>query len=275
MTVSRGAPQPGHAYDDGTRRAEVLETAASLIATSGLRISMHDIADAAGIQTGSLYHHFDSRKHFWSSSAATTMTLIVADRASATLTTPPHGQGFAQIAALGTAIAQCGGASRCDADLHVRTPSSNPDLITWTQRRPGAVLRRCTRPCAPGGGAATSDRTLTSVSSPTGSLGRCCKSVSMSSTQRRNGSGRDIAVPDHDGRAWQPVDRRIRSWVSPPRSLPPTGPSGVGPTRLSPTIKPPTSERSRERSSVAADTRAPPCAISRRPPESATAPYSG
>jgi AcrR family transcriptional regulator len=62
VTVSRGAPQPGHAYDDGTRRAEILETAASLIATSGLRTSMHDIADAAGIQTGSLYHHFESKE---------------------------------------------------------------------------------------------------------------------------------------------------------------------------------------------------------------------
>jgi AcrR family transcriptional regulator len=47
-------PEPGRAYEDGTRRAEVLETAASLIATSGLRTSMHDIGKAAGIQTGSL-----------------------------------------------------------------------------------------------------------------------------------------------------------------------------------------------------------------------------
>src|ERR1700754_2888070 len=55
------APRPG-AFDDGSRRTEILETAASLIATSGLRTSMHDIAKAAGIQTGSLYHHFDSKE---------------------------------------------------------------------------------------------------------------------------------------------------------------------------------------------------------------------
>ena len=45
-----------------TRRAEVLEIAASLIATAGLRTSMHEIAGAAGIQTGSLYHHFESKE---------------------------------------------------------------------------------------------------------------------------------------------------------------------------------------------------------------------
>ena len=49
MAVSKGAPRPVRAYDEGTRRTEILATAASLIATSGLRTSMHDIADAAGI----------------------------------------------------------------------------------------------------------------------------------------------------------------------------------------------------------------------------------
>ena len=143
MTVSRGAPQPGHAYDDGTRRAEVLETAASLIATSGLRTSMHDIADAAGIQTGSLYHHFDSKE-------ALLVELLrryhedldrVADRALATLDDPSSRPGFAQIAALGTAIAQSAVAHRAAIQISMyETPSSNPDLITWTQRRPAAVL---------------------------------------------------------------------------------------------------------------------------------------
>ena len=52
----------GHAYDDGTRRTEILQTAASLIASSGLRTSLQDIADAAGILPGSLYHHFESKE---------------------------------------------------------------------------------------------------------------------------------------------------------------------------------------------------------------------
>jgi len=47
---------------DATRRDEILATAASLIASSGLRTSLHDIADAAGILPGSLYHHFESKE---------------------------------------------------------------------------------------------------------------------------------------------------------------------------------------------------------------------
>src|SRR5262245_26921364 len=56
-------PKPaGHSYDDGTRRTEILQTAALLIATSGLRTSLQEIADAAGILPGSLYHHFESKE---------------------------------------------------------------------------------------------------------------------------------------------------------------------------------------------------------------------
>ena len=47
---------------DGARREEVLETAATLFASSGLRTSLKEIADAAGILPGSLYHHFDSKE---------------------------------------------------------------------------------------------------------------------------------------------------------------------------------------------------------------------
>ena len=143
MTVSRSAPQSAHLRDDGTRRAEILETAASLIATSGLRTSMHDIADAAGIQTGSLYHHFESKE-------ALLVELLrryhddldrVADRALHTLDDPSARPGFAQIAALGTAIAQCAVAHRAAIQLSMyETPSSNPELIKWTQHRPAAVL---------------------------------------------------------------------------------------------------------------------------------------
>lgn len=46
---------------ESSRRAEILQTAERLIATSGLRVSLQEIAGAAGILTGSLYHHFASR----------------------------------------------------------------------------------------------------------------------------------------------------------------------------------------------------------------------
>ena len=143
MAVSKGAPQPGRAYDDGTRRAEILATAASLIATSGLRTSMHDIAEAAGIQTGSLYHHFESKE-------ALLVELLrryhedldrVADHALHTLDDPSSRPGFAQIAALGTAVAQCAVTHRAAIQISMyETPSANPELIKWTQQRPIAVL---------------------------------------------------------------------------------------------------------------------------------------
>jgi len=45
------------------RRAELLSIAAKLFAERGLRATtVRDIADAAGILSGSLYHHFDSKE---------------------------------------------------------------------------------------------------------------------------------------------------------------------------------------------------------------------
>ncbi|MDG3011476.1 TetR/AcrR family transcriptional regulator [Rhodococcus sp. D2-41] len=45
------------------RRAELLRIAAGLFAERGLRATtVRDIADAAGILSGSLYHHFDSKE---------------------------------------------------------------------------------------------------------------------------------------------------------------------------------------------------------------------
>jgi AcrR family transcriptional regulator len=47
----------------GARRAELLALAADLFADRGFRATtVRDIADAAGILSGSLYHHFDSKE---------------------------------------------------------------------------------------------------------------------------------------------------------------------------------------------------------------------
>src|SRR5437764_8236716 len=55
MKPSRGA--------DSERRAELLEVAAEMFADRGFRATtVRDIADAAGILSGSLYHHFDSKE---------------------------------------------------------------------------------------------------------------------------------------------------------------------------------------------------------------------
>ena len=49
--------------NDSERRAELLELAARMFAERGFRATtVRDIADAAGILSGSLYHHFDSKE---------------------------------------------------------------------------------------------------------------------------------------------------------------------------------------------------------------------
>jgi len=56
---------PSHptASATGTRREELLAIAARLFAEKGFKnTTVRDIADAAGILSGSLYHHFDSKE---------------------------------------------------------------------------------------------------------------------------------------------------------------------------------------------------------------------
>lgn len=136
-------PLHGRGTKDRTRRAEVLEIAASLIATSGLRTSMHDIARAAGVKTGSLYHHFESKE-------ALLIELLrryhadldsIAEHALSTLDKPSARSVSTEISALASAVAQCAVAHRAAIQIAMyETPSSNPNLIEWTRRRPTATL---------------------------------------------------------------------------------------------------------------------------------------
>jgi AcrR family transcriptional regulator len=137
-------PKPaGHAYDDGTRRTEILQTAALLIATSGLRTSLQEIADAAGILPGSLYHHFESKE-------AILVELLrryhadldrIAERALDRLDDPTTLSAFDRIVDLGSAVAQC--AVTHSAALQMtfyEAPTSNPELAALAQKRPTAIL---------------------------------------------------------------------------------------------------------------------------------------
>ncbi|MCH9641267.1 MAG: TetR family transcriptional regulator KstR2 [Actinomycetia bacterium] len=61
MTVSR--PAAGSNTQANTRRNELLQLAATMFAQRGLRATtVRDIADSAGILSGSLYHHFSSKE---------------------------------------------------------------------------------------------------------------------------------------------------------------------------------------------------------------------
>ena len=57
------APSPDSTQAPATRRDELLGLAAAMFAERGLRATtVRDIADAAGILSGSLYHHFKSKE---------------------------------------------------------------------------------------------------------------------------------------------------------------------------------------------------------------------
>ena len=64
QTRTAGAKTDGaDAAKSSSRRDELLATASQMFAENGLRsTTVRDIADAAGILSGSLYHHFDSKE---------------------------------------------------------------------------------------------------------------------------------------------------------------------------------------------------------------------
>jgi len=128
--------------DDGTRRTEILQTAASLIASSGLRTSLQEIADAAGILPGSLYHHFESKE-------AILIELIrnyqddlnrVGLEAQARLDEPDDRPVAEKVIELGTAIAKSAVAHRAALQMSFyEGPSADPELIKLTRHQSTAI----------------------------------------------------------------------------------------------------------------------------------------
>lgn len=101
--------QRSNAGTDRARRAEILDAAAELIASSGLRTSLKDIADSCGILPGSLYHHFDSKEAILVELIARYRADLdaLAERARRDLATTSDPALADRIADLGEAIAAC------------------------------------------------------------------------------------------------------------------------------------------------------------------------
>ena len=129
----------------GARRTEILDAAATLFASSGLRTSLKEIADACGILPGSLYHHFESKE-------ALIVELVeryqsdldrVADEALVTLQELDNEPFQDQVVTLGTAIAHCAIRNRAALLLTLYEPPSgaSDDLVRIAQKSPLGIER--------------------------------------------------------------------------------------------------------------------------------------
>ena len=136
-------PRPRRRFaSDATRRTEILQTANSVIAASGLRTSLQQIADAAGILAGSLYHHFESKE-------AILVELIrryhadldrIGEAALKRLDEPDPRPVSEQIIELGCAIARCAVEHQAALQMSFfEGPSADPELMELTRRRPAAI----------------------------------------------------------------------------------------------------------------------------------------
>ena len=127
---------------DATRRTEVLETAASLIGSSGLRTSLQDIADAAGILPGSLYHHFESKEAILVELVRRYHTDLdrIGRAALDRLDEPDSRPVPDKIVERGSAIARCAVKHRAALQMSFyEAPSANQELVKLLQEPPTAV----------------------------------------------------------------------------------------------------------------------------------------
>jgi AcrR family transcriptional regulator len=127
---------------EGRRREEVLDTAAQLFASSGLRTSVQDIADACGIKPGSLYHHFESKEAIVVQllkryHAELDRTAEAGLRQLRDLDRPP----LEQVTRLGTAIARCAVRHSAAVQFTFYEPpaSAGNELADLASRAPGAI----------------------------------------------------------------------------------------------------------------------------------------
>lgn len=127
------------------RRQEILDTAATVIASSGyVGTSLKDIADACGIQAGSLYHHFASKEALAVELVARFQAEMerVGDEALRSLTADDAAPPRDQIVALCTSIAECAFAHRAALQLTSYEPpaGASAEFVELVRSRPASIM---------------------------------------------------------------------------------------------------------------------------------------
>ncbi len=126
---------------DSERKAEILDAAATVLASSGLRTSLQQIADACGILAGSLYHHFESKEDLFIALVERYQSELdnVAEKAQEQGTNPRAPDE--QIVALGAAIAECAVRHRAALLLSLYEPpeGASAEMVRLTSRTPDAI----------------------------------------------------------------------------------------------------------------------------------------
>lgn len=127
---------------DATRRTEILRAASAVVAAKGLRTSLQEIADAAGILAGSLYHHFESKEAIF-------VELIrryhadldrIGDVALDRVDEPGRRPVADQITALAGEIARCAVEHRAALQMSFyEGPSNDPELVQLAKRPPAKI----------------------------------------------------------------------------------------------------------------------------------------
>jgi len=126
---------------DSERKMEILDAAAALFASAGLRTSVQRIAGACGILPGSLYHHFESKEDIF----IALVKRYEAELDSIAAKTVEQGSNphapEAQIVALGTAIAECAVRHRAALLLTLYEPpaGASEELVRLVSRTPAAI----------------------------------------------------------------------------------------------------------------------------------------
>jgi AcrR family transcriptional regulator len=126
---------------DSERKTEILDTAATLFASSGLRTPLKRIADACGILTGSLYHHFESKEDIFIALVERYQAELDDIAAKAIEQGSNPRLADEQIVALGTAIAECAVRHRAALLLTLYEPpaGASEEMMRLASRTPAAI----------------------------------------------------------------------------------------------------------------------------------------